>query len=259
MTDYSDPSRWLICHYRPGSGGKFLCLALTTINKVAHWDRAVEKGQISFQDFVKTLWNPHRTDLWLANEPITDWDLTFFSRTMPRGDKLSIAQFNQLCAEQSSEYFRETWKSGKIILDFLNKGNVPVWWQKAKIVSLDAEITDIRYRQRLLEKLYHWDPITGIGSTMMDKPMPEQKYHNAIVYNNKWQHGPFETSDRWLDWVVQNDHRINFKIQSPDITMHDLLDYQKVKKLIKNIAEHLESDFQEKNLEFLYRYWFSKR
>lgn len=237
-----------------------MCLALTTIDRVAHWDRRVETAQISFEDFVQGLWQPQKKDLWLANEPITDWGLTFFSRTMPRGENLSIKDFDLACYQHSTDYFKEIWNSGKIILDFLNKDKIPVWWKNTKIICLDADISAARYRQRLLEKLYLWDPSTLMGFSMMDKPMPEQKYHNAILFNNKWQHGPFETSDQWLDWVISNDSRINFTMRSAaDITMDNLLDYTEVTALIEQVANELGSDFQENNLRFLHQHWVARR
>jgi hypothetical protein len=215
---------------------------------------------MSFASFVQGLWQPQSKDLWLANEPITDWDLTFFSRTMPRGEHLSIDGFNLACHQHSSDYFREIWKSGKIVLDFLNKGKIPAWWERSKIVSLDADISDSEYRQRLLDKLYPWDPVTHMGLCMMDKPMPEQKYHNAILFDNQWQHGPFETSDHWLDWVIANDARINFTMHSPaTITMDDLVDYHKVRSLIAEVARDLNSDFEENDLRFLHEYWCTWR
>jgi hypothetical protein len=233
-------------------------MALSTIDKVAHWDHRVENKEICFQDYITTLWTPKKKDLWLAHEPITDWNLTFFSRTMPRGDHLSLEQFNYLCDQQGSDYFKKTWRSGKIILDFLNKNPMPIWWIGSMTVKLDADLSDPKYRSRLLDKIYLWDNITGIGCSMMDKPMPEQKYHNAILYDNKWQHGPFESSDCWLNWVIENDDRINFSLSPADIKMHDLLDYKKVYNLVTKIAENLKSDIQEKDLKFLHDYWSTR-
>jgi len=255
---FLNPEKYLIVQYRPGSGGKFLCLALTTISKIAHWNPLVECGKVKWHDYVQSLWTPCNKFLWLAHEPITSWDLTFFSRTMPRGIDLSLAEFNSLCKQHASDYFKKIWYSDKIILDFLNKEQIPIWWKDSRFVRLDVDTHSKNYQKRLLDKLYTWDDENKIGSCMMDKPMPEQKYQNSVLFNNKWQYGPFENSDDWLNWVLENDTRINFKMPDADIWMDDLLEFDKVLNLIKSVSTNLKSDFDVEALKFLHDYWKTK-
>jgi hypothetical protein len=255
---YLNPNKWMIVNYRPGTGGKFLCLALTTIEKIAHWNPDVEFQNLSWENYIKNLWNPDNKELWLASEPITCWDLTFFSRTMPRGEELSLSEFDDLCQIQSSQYFKEIWESDKIILDFLNKKVVPDWWKQSKIIKLDANINDPGFKKRLLKKIYIWDEVTKMGHTMMDKPMPEQKYQNAAFFKNKWKHGPFSSKEEWIDWVVENDTRVNFTISNPDIVMHDLLDFQKIYFFLKEIANSIGSTVDYEKLKVLHEYWITR-
>lgn len=255
---YVNPDKWLVVNYRPGTGGKFLCLALTTIEKIAHWDARVELQLLPWQDYIQSLWNPTDKELWLAKEPITEWDLTFFSRTMPRGNNLSLAEFDRLCEIHGSQYFRRIWNSDKIILDFLHKSTIPLWWTQSKIVKLDADIADQTYKKRLLKKLYIWNRETCMGHTMMDKPMPEQRYQNAMFYKNEWRHGPFSSEEEWINWAIEHDARINFNMQDPDLMMQDLLCFRKVYTFVKKIADSVESTVDYTKLKMLHEYWLTR-
>lgn len=254
---YINPCKWLVVNYRPGSGGKFLCLALTTIEKIAHWNPDVEFQTLSWENYIKHLWQPDNKELWLASEPITSWDLTFFSRTMLRGEELSLSEFDNLCKIHGSQYFKKIWETDKILLDFLNKETVPIWWKQSKIIKLDADIDDPKFKKRLLEKIYIWHDDSSMGRAMMDKPMPEQKYQNAALYKNKWEHGPFSSEEEWINWVIKNDKRVNFNISNPDIIMHDLLDFQKIYRFLIKIANSIGSTVDYEKLKLLHDHWIT--
>lgn len=112
--------------------------------------------------------------------------------------------------------------------------------------------------KRLLEKIYTWDEKTKIGHTLMDKPMPEQKYQNAAFYKNKWKHGPFLTKEEWIDWAIRQDQRINFTMPKADVIMHNLLDFQKIYLFLKKIANSLNSSIDFEKLKMLHNYWLTR-
>jgi hypothetical protein len=72
----------------------------------------------------------------------------------------------------------------KKILDFSHRSQMPLWWKACSIIGLDADIQHPVYRRFLLNKIYTWCPESGFGTVMMDKPMVENKYKNAIKYQN---------------------------------------------------------------------------
>jgi hypothetical protein len=258
MNNFTDSSKWLILQYRPGAGGKFLCACLMTLDCVAHWDPRVERGDMSYQDWVRTQWIPSQQSKWIAFEPIHSWDNTFFSRTFPRGNNFNLNEFNQLVNQHSSDYFKEVWASDKLILDFLNKSTFPIWWEDANHVKLDATTHCSIHRQFLLNKIYPWDPVSGIGTVMMDKPLVENKYQNAKVFNNTYEFGPFDSEDQWYNYIWTNDFRLNFKINSPDILVTDLITWERLLKFINHLADTLNTKANLSDLKFVFEYWMDK-
>lgn len=258
MNNFIDPAKWLILQYRPGTGGKFLCACLMTLECIAHWDPRVEYGEITYQDWVRTQWTPPHQSKWIAFEPIHSWDNTFFSRTFPRGNDLNLFEFNLLINYHSSDYFKEVWASGKLVLDFLNKSTFPIWWKDSARIKLDAEAHCPVHRKFLLDKIYPWDPLTGLGTVMMDKPLVENKYQNAKLFNNPYEFGPFESEDIWYNYIWGNDFRLNFKIDSPDLFVTDLIIWEKLLKFINHFADTLNTKVNLSDLHFVFDYWMNK-
>jgi hypothetical protein len=257
MINYNDPRRWLILQYRPGAGGKFLCAALMTINGIAHWDPMVENKKISYQQWVNEQWQHSHEHKWIAHEPLHIWNTRFFSRTFPRGEDINIDTYNQSMSS-ASDYFKEVWGSGKLILDFINKENIPKWWQKSKIIKLDTRADCPMHRRLLLSKIYPYDLITGNGMIMMDHPLPENPSPNARVYNNQYEFGPFASEDEWYEHIWKTDFRLNFKIDLPDILLNDLLSWESLSKFITQVATDLSTSVNYKDLRYVFDYWISR-
>lgn len=257
MVNYHNPGRWVIVQYRPGSGGKFLSAALMTIDKIAHWDPRVEYNQISYQDWVNEQWQHQQSDRWIAYEPLHKWDIRFFSRTWPRGENLSVEQYNDLLVN-SSQYFKDVWHSGKLVLDFLNKAYVPEWWRDSCILRLDAKINCPIHRQLLLSKIYPFDSNTRIGTFMMDHPLPENPSPNARIYNNQYEFGPFVDQDAWYEYIWKEDFRLNFKMQDPTMLLNDLLDFETLERYIQQISTNLNSSYNSDNLKYVWNVWIRK-
>jgi hypothetical protein len=257
MVNYNDPRRWLILQYRPGAGGKFLSAALMTINGIAHWDPMVENKKISYQQWVNEQWQHRQEHKWIAHEPLHIWNTRFFSRTFPRGEDINIDTYNKSMSS-ASDYFKEVWGSGKLILDFINKENIPEWWQKSKIIKLDARTNCPMHRQLLLSKIYPYDPITGNGMIMMDHPLPENPSPNARVYNNQYEFGPFGSEDEWYEYIWKTDFRLNYEIDSPDILLNDLLSWESLSKFITQVATDLSTSVNYKDLRYVFDYWISR-
>ena len=214
MIDFNDPGRWVILQYRPGTGGKFLCACLMTIDRIAHWDARVENKEITFKDWVDTQWLQPEQSKWIAYEPLHDWHTTFFSRTFPRGNNISLDEYNQSMNTAASPYLKQLWAGDHLILDFINKETFPSWWQNSYHITLDATPNCPQHKRFLLSKIYPYNPITKIGTSMMDKPLDENKYQNARVFANQYEFGPFESEDEWYNYIWKTDFRLNFKLNN---------------------------------------------
>lgn len=259
MDNYNDPSRWLILQYRPGAGGKFLCAALMTIDCVAHWDPRVEHQEITYKQWASEQWKNISDNNWIAREPLHIWDTRFFSRTFPRGEDLTIDHYNQLIHKTASEYFKEVWATDKIVLDFINKSNIPVWWENSHIVRLDSKINCPIHRQMLLSKIYPYDPVTGIGMFMMDHPLPENPSPNARVYKNQFEFGKFNNQDEWYRYIWEKDFRLNFTMPNEDLLLNDLLNFDSLNQIIQKISRDLNSKHNQSDLKYIWDIWMFRQ
>jgi hypothetical protein len=229
-----------------------------TLERVSHWDHRVENGDMSYQEWVNTQWNHPDPSKWLAFEPLYSWDTVFFSRTWPRGSDIDKDLYNNLMQQQSSDYFKQAWSSDKLILDLLIKETAPWWWASAKRFKLDALPNCPMHKKFLLDKLYPYNHTTGIGTSILDKPLDENKYQNARVYGNQYEFGPFSSEDEWYEHIWKSDFRLNFKIDSPDILLNDLLSWESLSKFIAQMAKDLSTTVNYKDLRYVFDYWISR-
>lgn len=263
MIDFNDPSKWAILQYRPASGGKFLCSCLLTIDRIAHWDYRVQHNELSFQSWVDSLW---ADGPWIIVEPMHDWGNTFFSRTFPRGNDLSLREYNQQMNSFASDYTKEIWASDLLLLDFINKKDFPSWWKHSYHLRLDANIDHKIYQQLLLSKLYPYDPINKISYSLMDKPIEysstnktlTESNNNAVKYSNTWKFEDFQSEDQWYSYILENDFRINFPIERPDIYLEQLLDFTQLEKFIAGVAQQLNSRYNRIDLQYIHNFWLDK-
>ena len=258
MIDFNNPLKWIILQYRPGTGGKFFAACLMTIDRIAHWDRRVTNGTMSYTQWVDTQWQQPELFKWIAYEPLHDWNTRFFSRTFPRGNNIELDIYNQQMNVSASEYLKSLWQTDKLILDFINKTTVPLWWSNSNILKLDAVNDCPIHKQMLLSKIYPYNVSTGTGMYMMDCPLDENKYQNARHYGNKFEFGPFEDINSWYKFIWNNDFRLNFEINKPDLLLTDLLDFDKLESKIQIISKNLNSRYNVDDLFYVYTTWTDK-
>lgn len=258
MIDFDHPERWIILQYRPGSGGKFFCACLMTIDRITHWDPRVQHREITYQQWVRQQWTHPATEKWLAFEPMHKWHTRFFSRTFPRGNDISIQEYNKLMNQCASDYLRSVWHGNQLILDFVNQPNIPSWWQDSHQIQLDARRDCKMYKKFLLGKLYPFDPESKKGTVILDKGLAEERQDNAWLYENQCEFGPFDHEDQWYKFILENDFRLNFQLHNVDVWLTDLLDYDILLQKISAIAEDLASSFRSNDLEFVWKHWIEK-
>jgi hypothetical protein len=244
--------RWLVVNFRPGTGGKFLCACFMAIDKVAHWVPEVDKNPSLWDNWIKGLWsNPHD---WMFNEPLHDWNLRFFSRQYDRGLQLSRDEFYSQIASVGSDYINELLQSDKIILDFYHRTQLPIWWEHAHHIKLDKGSDELWYSM-LSSKNYQWDEKSKTGIIAADRP---QKLQNDSNYPNQWEYTNFTSKREWLSYVTKHDSRLNFTINSPDITLDQLLNLSEVLSFVEKIADSLNSDFKPTLVTTLHNHWINQ-
>jgi hypothetical protein len=252
MTNYIDPTKWIILQYRPGSGGKMLLLCLMTIESIAHWDPEVEYNNITHTESLSKYWHSNK---WLTTEPLVQWHSKFYSRMYPRGNDITLNQYNDLMNQYADDHFKKCWSSGKFILDFSHKTHIPTWHNGSMFLKLDAMYDDPIYKKMLLYKLFPWDNSTGIGTFLGNKPNINVS-ENTLKFKNQFEFGPFDDETIWYKFIW--DKFLNFKIDNPDLTLTDLLNFEKVEEFIDSIANKLKSKYNANDLFNTHAYWISK-
>jgi hypothetical protein len=250
----NNPEKWLILQYDVGAGGKFLATALTTIDAIAYWSPDVEFGRKPFAEWLDTQWTATNNENWLDTEPLPTWNqsLNFFSRSLPRGNDLTLKEFNTHINNVNDSYFKYVWEN-KILVDFIHQVELPVWWQNSKIVRLLADVRDPTYQQSLLHKVLPFND--GIGICNLDKPNDVNP--NMAKFNNQWKYTNFASANEWLDYMLETDSRFSSVSQhyrDADLMFNDLSNRTKLFDFVHSVAEYYNSTVDVNNLEILFDY-----
>jgi len=247
MIQYSDPQRWLVVQFRPGSAGKLLTVALQTIDRVAPW-------HTPFRPWVRTLWR-NSTDTWLRNEPYHQWGTDFFSRTMPRGNHVTSQEFDRLCDQQATERLRKVWASDQLVIDYYHRSELPAWWQAAHVVRLDADHQNPRYRHMVLDKLFPWNSHTQTGVCQFDNPAMTRADHPiARQFQNQYRYDQFRSEDEWYNFALE-DPRMSFEIPTPKYDLEQIVSQQGLHQTVADVAQQLQSDYNRDDLDLVWQRW----
>lgn len=121
---------FLTINYARGSAGKFLMSLLMASDSAAHYDKDV----VTKQDKINYIKRSFVSDMsnWLLNEPSDKlaWNINFVSNTYPRGNDLSIEEFDNLCKLHCTEHFNKSVAEGKRIIIPWHKEVLPLFLGK---------------------------------------------------------------------------------------------------------------------------------
>lgn len=128
--------QFLIVRFAPGAAGRFLSTMLMGSDDVAHYDENVKTLEQKLE-YLKNSFNPDLTQ-WLLNEPSDRiaWGITFVSNKFPRGDNLSIQEFEQLSKKNCTSWYFKNVRLGKKIIIPWNKSNIPPFYRGSCITII---------------------------------------------------------------------------------------------------------------------------
>jgi hypothetical protein len=180
MNNYAT-DQWLITQFPCGAGGKFICSLLFLFDQVEHWAGIADPEQqfLHYQHIVS------QQLPWLSKEPNTDWDLAFFSRSYERGNNINVDQFNQLVDQHASEHFRNTWASGRKVVDHWHKPHRPAFWQQAQSLVIHPNNNDL-LKHLMMTKLFQVDWQRQVFVDLLDAPTTQVSEHNQL-YQQQYQ------------------------------------------------------------------------
>ena len=181
----------------------------------------------------------------------------FFSRTMPRGNDATVAEFNGLCAQHCTEYFHEVWQSDQLILDYYHRSHMPAWWHTAHQIRLDADATNPRYRHLVLDKLFPYHSDQQLGVCQFDNPdMTRADHPVALQFDNQYQYQDFATEQEWYEFAMQ-DARMNFAISEPKYDLEQIVTLPGLTRVIRECADGLRTHYDSDALELVWQRWSS--
>lgn len=209
--------------YANGAGGKFLISCLFLFDQVAHWDRSVQSGDLSYWQWYQTQWAEDNKK-WILVEPWLPWNLIFYSRRLSRNNDLTTAEYNQLVEENASEYFRDCWKQNLKIVDHWHKRDVPeflrdsIWLE----ILINQEGLDT-YKHLVKNKVWLWDDATHTVTSMHDHPdWINNKFHGKdqefrSAFNNKYAMTEFQSYDEFFtEYLLKQSYVNPFVADTPD-------------------------------------------
>jgi hypothetical protein len=132
-------NNFFLISYPAGAAGRFLCSIIMASETVAHFDQNIENNKTLDKclDYIKTRFTNDLNN-WLPLEPKHNdaWNLHFVSATYPRGEELSVEQFQQLCLKYGTPHFIQTVNENKLILFPWNKVTNPAFFTEAKKLTV---------------------------------------------------------------------------------------------------------------------------
>jgi hypothetical protein len=153
-------NNFLLVNFPQGAAGKFLSSILMASPSVAHFDEQIEtcKTPDLCLDYIQKSFTSDKKN-WIKNEPNHGfaWNLTFISSKYPRGDDLSIEEFEQLCNIHGTAHFKKMVIENKKILLPWHKVNIPDFFVDADKICVILDQNSMTWFDRALwEKHYDY-------------------------------------------------------------------------------------------------------
>ena len=249
------PSDLFFVRYAPGAAGNFLISLLQTSNKLAHWDKEVEKSKSS-ENFKETFLNKFYTNFGtdlnnhLMFEPHHCYDLDFISAKHPRGDDLTFEQFIDCLEERKDQLLQHLIQKKQPVLR-LNKPNIPLFAQGSSVVNIIVDQISVKWFNRIrFVKLFDYK--NGQGISKENHPEYLRAKFKKILFNNQYQFD--ESKFGFIKHKVINDpftqkffnendllqHPSNNTCNQYSINLSNILNPEKTQKTVLEIFEFFD-------------------
>jgi hypothetical protein len=192
-------SNFIIIRFAPGAAGRFLSTMLMGSDDVAHYDPNCK----TIEEKLNYLKNSFTQDLdrWILIEPSDKlaWGITFVSNKYPRGDDLSITQFESLSKIHCTPWYFENIALGKKIIIPWNKSNIPSFY-KGTSISIIIDKPSRRWFHRA-HWIKHYGIVNGKIHLKENDPSLHREPLNKIVsqFNN-----PIFSNEKFIRFVREN-------------------------------------------------------
>ncbi len=239
-------SNFIIVRFAPGAAGRFLSTMLMGSDDVAHYDPTVKTIEEKL-NYLKTSFT-QELDRWLLTEPSDKiaWGITFVSNKYPRGDNLSVNEFETLSKTHCTPWYFKNVSLGKRIIIPWNKSNIPNFY-KNNSISIIIDKSSRRWFNRA-----HWIKHYGIVDNKIhlkeNDPSVHRKPLDKIVkqFNN-----PIFSEEKFISFVRKNvigsnisklfydSNNLEYAENDIKVNLSSLLEEKQCVETINNICNQL--------------------
>ena len=144
--------RFLVVRFAPGSGANFLVSILQCSHGVGHWFEEYEnnKNSVLWQNYFESVF-PKDLSTWLVKEPISLMTLgtrEIFSAKYPRGNDLSLEEFQNLEQKFCSQHYFDLVKNNLFVPIYWHKKHLPRYFANATFVDIMLDQPSLKWFDR---------------------------------------------------------------------------------------------------------------
>ena len=260
---------FLIIRHSVGGGGRFLASCLMASKSVAHFDSAIEQSKTDklCLDYIKQKFT-NDLNVWTKTEPnpVDAWNLSFCSAKYPRGDDLSINEFDNLARTHCTPHFWDSVEQNKLISLCWHKAVDPVFTHHAKNIVIIIDPPSTKWLHRA-----NWYKHYEIKNRGIHLKQHDPSYAPPLIaeYINKFNN-PIYSTEHPYSFIKNNIVNCKFKkvFSSKEnfnslnnaefLNLSALLDENQFIKQIQTITNNLNIDpIAESFLRTAHQHWSS--
>lgn len=244
--------KFLVVHYAPGSGGRFVSSILMCSKSVAHFDPQVEanKTKENCLAYIRSHFT-NDIDNWMLYEPrhTSAWNIHFVSSKFARGNELTQEQFNDLAEQECTDHFFNSVNLEKLIPTIWHKSETPDFFKDSLFVSIFLDQPSFKWYHRAV-----WNKLYGMKDGKIHIKIHDPFFNPPMKsYFSKFEN-PMYSTDSFYTFVKNNVINNEFKTKFSDtssfdaddnrefILLSDLLDSNKFLAVIENICQTWDLD-----------------
>lgn len=257
--------RFLLIRYAEGAGGSFLASVLAASPSAWHWDKHVQnnKTEEACLDYIKSRFLPDYHS-WIQRDPKpqNDYNLHFISTKYPRGDDLTIDQFNNCCLADASAHFHAGVRSDLELILPWHKISTPAFFHGAKSITIRLDHKSMRWYHRSL-----WNKKFGIKDGLIHIKADDPAFNPSRAEYFRRYNNPYLIDESFVSFarrnIINNDQKMRF-LDPPikrDDSIIDLSELLETKSFVSAIQRACQSlsviPPSDSFLEQSYKYWMS--
>jgi hypothetical protein len=194
---------FLVVNYPRGAAGKFLISLLIASDNAAHYDPSVIDTQSKI-DYIRESFT-YDFSSWLLKEPADKlaWNISFVSNFYPRGNNLSVTEFDELASEHCTTWYHESVKQRRKIVIPWHKDFLPAFLGR-DVLSISLDKQSLGWFTRSV-----WAKHYGIVDGMIHVKGNDPSFYRADRTNHTAFNNPIYLDQSRFSFIKDNIYRSN--------------------------------------------------